>query len=319
MGQTVPDRLLGTDHDIDQAFDCFQKATEITTDGPRQTFLAFSKLAELCDDKKANLKMHVYEEIMLLLPQLLWLGITIDTRYRNIVDIGGICAEAVSAAISLEDHQKAIEWLEEGRSIVWKQMLQLRDPFDNLTVVDSTLSAELKQVARELDYGSSYRTVNSSNISSQDDTGQRYHRLAERWGELVDRVRHIPDFEGFMRPKKAAELVLSAQSGPVVMINVGKARCDALVIIPGSTEILHTPLMDFSHEKAAKLSAQWQHLVGSRGSIDRAYIKKSSPNDEFGKALAVIWEDIVKPVLEVLGYLVCPTRSLCLIFVLITA
>lgn len=94
------------------------------------------------------------------------------------------------------------------------------------------------------------------------------------------------------------------------MINVHKARCDALVIQPGCREVSHVPLPRFSYDRAIKAGAQLAHLVRSSSSMNRAYIRNIRPNNAFGKTLAVLWIEIVKPVLDFLGYVVrVPTEN----------
>lgn len=88
--------------------------------------------------------IQAYNQAFALLPQVVWLGSTVVDRYNKIQDTGGLCARAVAAAISMKDYQSALEWFEEGRSIVWKQMMQLRTPVDDLVAVNPDLAAEFK-------------------------------------------------------------------------------------------------------------------------------------------------------------------------------
>jgi hypothetical protein len=45
-----------------------------------------------------------------------------------------VASEAAAAAISAKQYNTALEWLEQGHSIVWNQFLQLRTPFDALAL-----------------------------------------------------------------------------------------------------------------------------------------------------------------------------------------
>jgi len=67
-----------------------------------------------------------------LLPHVAWLGLPITDQHALFTDVGGIASKAVSAAIQSEELKTAVQWAEQGRSIVWRNMLGLRTPVDDL-------------------------------------------------------------------------------------------------------------------------------------------------------------------------------------------
>jgi hypothetical protein len=62
----------------------------------------------------------------------------------------------------------ALEWLEQSRSIVWGQMLQLRTPLENLRQRHPYEADELEKISRALE---SAATVERPNHSSSSDVG----------------------------------------------------------------------------------------------------------------------------------------------------
>lgn len=244
---------------------------------------------------------------MALLPQIVWLGRPVEDRYNEIIGMGDICTRAVATAIAHNDYHSALEWLEEGRSIVWRQMTQLRTPMDELFNSHPKLAAKLKQVAFDLDHAGSrpplYSTAKKSNEQSLEEAARRHRRLAEKWEFLVTQARQLPGHEGFMRTRTSSELTCSAHSGTVVMLNLHQDRCDALVIRSRSADISHLPLTQFSPRRANHISAKMSTLVRSRGSVDRAFIKPNQPTGvDMEGMLMELWSSVVKPVLEFLGY-----------------
>ena len=104
---------------------------------------------------------------------------------------------------------------------------------DDLATISPTLATELPQVSHDLEHVNSLKPAHP--IASLDDlcpehAGQHRRCLAESWENFGDQARSLPGFESFLRPLKAAEFMRSAQSGPVVVINVHKTRCDARII-----------------------------------------------------------------------------------------
>ena len=51
-----------------------------------------------------------------------------------------------------------------------------------------------------------------------------------------------------MRPKKLAQFCRAADAGPVVVVNVHKRRCDALVLMAGLDDVMHIPLDNFPYK-----------------------------------------------------------------------
>ncbi|KAF8601126.1 hypothetical protein BDV93DRAFT_446387 [Ceratobasidium sp. AG-I] len=286
---------------------CYQNAALSVTGHPHAKFQASLKWAAMCDKHHTGSSLDAYRRAMALLPQVIWIGGSIKDRYKNIIGIGDACAEAVSAAIAKEDYHLALEWLEEGRSIVWRQMMQLRTPFDEISAVDSSLAEELKQVASDLDRNGlplpGEPATKSSDEQSLEEAARRHRRLAERWGQLIIKAQQTPRLTGFLRPKQASELMLSAHSGAVVLLNIHKNRCDALVIRPHGAEISCVPLRRFSKSKAISVSAQMSRLVRSRGLVNRGFKLESRAADASCEGmLAELWNDLVKPILDFLGY-----------------
>jgi hypothetical protein len=239
-----------------------------------------------------------------LLPQLVWFGATIGQRYRDVQQIGDLALRAAAAAINAQECSLAIEWLEQGRSIVWNQTLELRTPLELLHSVDPSLADSLTQVAIEL-RDTSTRTPTPS--PSRVHAAQRHHRLAEQYEALVSRARLIPGFEDFLQHKRTSELVRAARTGPVVVINISSSRCDALVLLPGDHEITHIPLPDLSHNKLNE-ARTWIEQSLQHSDVRERGFRRVRPKDNgkngFEDALALLWRDVAKPVLDALGFTV---------------
>ncbi|KAG8754809.1 hypothetical protein FRC11_006444, partial [Ceratobasidium sp. 423] len=202
---------------------------------------------------KGDSPLEAYGVAFGIIPQLVWMGTTVDQRYKDITSISRLTTQAVSYAIAEEAYSLALEWFEEGRSIVWRQMLELRTPMDELRMADQSLADRLQKVAQELDRAGSVKLIRSgprATVKSYEQAVQSHHRLAEEWDQLLGKVRLLDGFSDFLRPKKANTLLKAARNGAVVAINVHETRCDALVIPNGGRHLDCVPLPGLSHRKA---------------------------------------------------------------------
>ncbi|KAF8604308.1 hypothetical protein BDV93DRAFT_606014 [Ceratobasidium sp. AG-I] len=256
-------------------------------------------------DKKHSL--NHYGIAMNLLPSVIWIGTTIQHRYKGLTIIGSAVTEAATMAIEFQQYEVAIEWLEQGRSIVWQQILNLRTPFDELSEVEPALAARLKDIAQQLGSVAPERSLSfddSHKASSSEKATQQHRRIAEEWEERLEQARHIPGFHSFMRPRKAIELFRAARFGAVVIINVHDFRCDALALRPNSSNVTHIPLPDFTHQKATALHMNLLHSLRRKGVRERGVqVGKANPADMFESILSQLWWNVVQPILESLGYM----------------
>jgi hypothetical protein len=95
--------------------------------------------------------LDAYKVAFQLLPQLAWLGLSISDRHHHLLKASVIVRDAVAAAIAAKQYDTAIEWLEQGCSIVWGQLLQLRNPVDHLQDKHSHLAKRLQYLSRSLE------------------------------------------------------------------------------------------------------------------------------------------------------------------------
>ncbi|KAG8817399.1 hypothetical protein FRC17_011248, partial [Serendipita sp. 399] len=220
--------------------------------------------------------------------------------HQHLARMGAIAQDAAAAAISLHQFDRAVEWLEQGRSIVWTQILQLRTPVDQLRDVDPRLANDLLRISRLLDSG----TQDGEKLSSEEE-GRRYRALAEKWEGIIKRVRELPDFEDFLRPPRFHRLLGAAKNGPVVVVNIAEERCDALALIDGIGEVMHIPLPDLTLEKATNLQVDLTSLLKSSNVRLRAVREPEFEHGHDGECkriLGELWNCLVKPVLDSLAY-----------------
>lgn len=209
-------------------------------------------------------------------------------------------AEAAAAAIQAQSYDLALEWMEQARLSTWKPTMQLRASLDSLRSVDVGLAEGVQMVARDLN-GSRIEEGERA-LDSVEEILHRTRRLAELWRHLIAQAQSLPGLERFMRVGEAAELMSAAHSGAVVLINTHKIRCDALVILPHSESIVHVPLPGLSYDKADQARSQLAALPHSEisGNMDL-----SRGEELFESILNMLWIDVVKPVLDAVGYMVC--------------
>ncbi|KAI0085866.1 CHAT domain-containing protein [Irpex rosettiformis] len=272
--------------------------------------------------------LECYKLALDLIPRCIWLGNDVRGRYTSeeLQVVGETVGDAVVAAITAEEYGLAVEWLEAGRAVVWSQVLQLRTPLDDLQQHHPQLAHDLHRVSQALEHAaspaSSSLSIPTDVPHTLDSQAQSSHGYALEYEKLIAQVRELKGFENFMQPKKMVELTDACASGPVVVINVHEARCDALILCRAG-DVVHVPLPDFSLVDAMVTQRLlWDTLRAKRllnrcrgdmrdGDDDRGgRVTAMDPPDLMRIILADLWTLVVKPIMDVVCTLVPPSTTL---------
>jgi hypothetical protein len=275
-------------------------------------FMAARRWAEIARANNQS-PLSAFSRALELLPQIAWLGLPVTDQHALLADVGGVVHDAVATVIQREELETAVEWAEQGRSIVWQNMLGLRTPVDELQLSHPHLADRLRDVSRRMEASTSPNAV---------DVARKSTELAIEWENTVEEIRRLDGFDRFLRAKAFGQLARAAYEGPVVILNVNDARCDALVLIPNDSDdkqvsVINIPLTHFSYETCQKLSEKLTSLLKSSGVRSRGENRKTGRSypegggqAAFSNILRVLWLDVVKPVIDALAYQVCHRNQL---------
>ncbi|KAJ7194012.1 CHAT domain-containing protein [Mycena pura] len=270
--------------------------------------------------------LYAYQVALDLLPDVAWLGVTIPDRHQLIMKAGEFVRDAAAAAIA------AVEWLEQGRSIIWGQLLDLRTPVKELEKQHPGVARQLISLSQQLEGAGDGNSRPEGVLTSQAEkqpsmqtVADSTHQYAQQRRELLKKVRGLENFNDFGLPKTRSKLVQAAREGPVVILNVSNFGCDALLLRPGEADIMHVRLPDFKVDDADIMAKDLKDAVGGReggpAQEDERTGKRErrNPDDTLHAMLRTLWHRVVKPVLDALEMTPlrnpprmwwCPTGSL---------
>ncbi|KAJ2932952.1 hypothetical protein H1R20_g4113, partial [Candolleomyces eurysporus] len=259
---------------------------------------------------------------------------TVKRRYDYLSKRSHRVLTAATAAISVGRFDKALEWLEQGRGLVWTQLHGLRTPLEALRSCNPQLAEAYQDVSRRLESAGVQGMMSpperlkmslEQRMSLNEQTAAHI-KAAREHEDLLKTIRStVPGFENFLLPRpSAAWFDHLPDSGPVVVISVHDDLCSALVLMAGTDAPLHIPLPDFSLTQAEALRDLMQTSLDAWGlrvrgdgvnesesSNDRA-IKPASASRKvpiiaspIETALRQLWVNVVKPILKKLGLSKC--------------
>ncbi|CAE6391161.1 unnamed protein product [Rhizoctonia solani] len=293
---------------LQHSLDSFRSASLSLSGAPRDRFRNAQYWANIASIHSPDNRMEAYQTAIDLLPQFIWLGATTNQRYQDLSTTEALAVNAAFAAIRSSNYSLALEWLEHARCVVWNQALMLRSPLDELHSVDSDLGTRLQAVANQLhNAGSDSREslALASGSMSPEQVALEHRRLAKEYDDLLVQIRKLPGFNEFLRPMKATSLIQAARTGPVVVINCHKEKCDALIVLPGEQTVGHVPLPNFSAQGAQRARQALEGSLRSKGIRERGVKVRQEPghDEDMSSLLTTLWHHVIKPILDHLGYM----------------
>ncbi|KAK7447730.1 hypothetical protein VKT23_013986 [Stygiomarasmius scandens] len=299
-------QCLGHSSYRDYALSAYKDASLQPSGKPSFQLQAALSWSNLCSTPSSA--MLAYKRFFELIPRVVWLGQTVGHRYKELPLVGKAINAAIATAISVGNLSQAVEWLEEGRSVVWHQILQLRSPLDELQQKHPEMARELQMISQALENAGTSPGHDLSNIGSEikhttaEEEAQEHHRLATQYEDSITKIRQLDGFDHFLQPKKLPELASAATHGPVIMVNMHESQCDALVLC-SSGQIIHIPLPNFSLKQAENfhsklIFSRQAHVIQINQEGDRVMHSAKNGHNDLKSILADLWNNVVEPILS---------------------
>ncbi|KAG8958795.1 hypothetical protein FRC03_008815 [Tulasnella sp. 419] len=279
----------------------FQQAAKHPLASVKDRFMAaFSWFFSALLSGQLESSLAAYETYIELFDQ--WLLIKAPSmRYRHVIISGvpqEIAFDAAACAIEAGDIIKAVEYLEQGRTLLWSHLEHYHAPFELLHEADPALANELKVCGYQLESSAISKHLSNSPPLSMGHEVYKYREISERWNALVSQVRQLDGFTNFLKAPAFSVLQQACFNGPVIVINMSSRHCDAIIIQKDSDPTL-VPLTGTHLDDIANLVTRLSCALNS-GPGGSAWI--------IG-VLRSLWDDIVEPVVQKLQELKVPLRS----------
>jgi len=169
----------------------------------------------------------------------------------------------------------ALKLLEQGRGIIASSLQDMRSDVADLEKHYPELAEKYRSLQTELGRGKIASAVSKGSEISIN----RRHAVAKDFTKLTAEIRQLPGYETFMLPPSDDEIYKASECGPIVVINVSKLRCDALLVSDSRVQAL--ALSGLTLEEL-------QYQMSVRSFADP-------------QTLEWLWDTIASPVLDVLG------------------
>ncbi|MGH8878102.1 MAG: CHAT domain-containing protein, partial [Stackebrandtia sp.] len=244
--------------------------------------------------------LPMYRTAIELLPLLAMRGLDReDQRHQLENAASSLGRDAAACAIAVGDNDLAVSLLEQNRAVMWNQLLELRSDLTALRTAYPEIAAEFERCRSVLDGPGDESGMISDPQSSGQDPADRI-AAGNEFDALVARIRALPaiaDFpepDRFLQPPPIGEVLPPPGSGPLIVVNIGTWRCDALVL--DGDGITRVPL-------SVKAKEVYEHA----GRYVKALQRFTGPSEAVSLEMATrpvlewMWDAIAEPVLDAIA------------------
>jgi len=247
---------------------------------------------------------RVYGHAVELLPSLSPRHLSFTDTEHALTISSGLASDAAAACLVAGDPERALALLELGRGILLGRGLQGRDDMSELYRQDPWTARRLAELRTALDDPGARSGPHGTGLEDRpaDDAtaSDLRHRYAAEWDRLVAHVRATrPGLRHFMRPPPVPELLAQAAAGPVVVVNVSRIRCDALLLTPTGLRVL--PLPRLTHADAETHARRFLSTLRAFTDPRRDVLDDPARQDTLDTTLCWLWDTVAQPVLDALG------------------
>ncbi|KAG1791595.1 uncharacterized protein HD556DRAFT_1520162 [Suillus plorans] len=240
-------------------------------------------------------QLEAYTMSMQLLDAYMSVTASVLSRHKAMKEFPRTLAvDAASCALRSGDVPRAVELLEQGRTIIWTQMARLRTPLDSLQTHGDhavILMKRFRDLSSLLDKTPADHSEDTPRVDVEADE-IRYRRLVEDWNGTVEEIRKIEGFSRFLLPPLFSDLQDAGRDGPIIMLIASESSCDAIIV---------------PHEQpptSIQLPTNFQKLAELEIAFREAVPKDAGPKGNqraLMVALRKLWDVVVRPVVENLG------------------
>ncbi|KAI0912784.1 CHAT domain-containing protein [Ustulina deusta] len=228
----------------------------------------------------------VLREAVRLLPLIAPRALRHSEKESVLIEFTGLASAAAAAALQTgEEPYRVLQLLEAGRGIISNSLNDMREDLSELQRRRPDLADDFVRLRDEL----GQPDLDAPPMLTPVDHGvwearAKIRREADgKFTDLISNIRAIPEFHNFLLPLPEEEIMLAAEFGPIVVVNIHASRSDAFIIE-----------RDQIREIEKQTSGPHISQLSASGMATR---------------LEWLWDSCCSPILEALGFTETPSGN----------
>jgi hypothetical protein len=307
MSESIEHLLAGLSNDVNDSI-------------PDMVNWAMSTLSQMWQCECLDQLLHpslgqIYERLLVFLPLLAHPVFDPQDQLRALKHCSNVGSDAFIDATLTGNRKSGIEMLESMQGLVWSQLLHHRDP--QLNDVPAHLANELKTLLGTLHRPTLLQATDELYPALVPRDVQ--HHSSIRVQTLMREIRALPGFGRFMLGESYESLCVVALRYPAIVLVNARGYSYALILSAGprsgALDDEHCSLLRLNIDEEeilslTILSTLTRHARGSEGPREvedhgggrGIAISSPSASAAWTRRMKTIWEKIVQPILDQLGF-----------------
>ncbi|KAI1329835.1 hypothetical protein F5Y16DRAFT_364804 [Xylariaceae sp. FL0255] len=287
MGKFIKTRAA---HDLDQSAQTFHKVLNFPSSPIRNRIIAGGSLLRLYAMTRNWLQAYeAASQALSMVPLFAPRFLRTSDKQNVLASIVGLGSDAAAVALMAgKKPSEAIALLELGRGVIASARYDMPTVISLLREQHPQVAGEYTSLRDQLEFqdGETHQ-IDPRDLSDSTNCGDQRYNVSQKLEEKIQEIRKLPGFDRFLLGPDDDELEAAAAHGPIVIINVSRYRCDALII---ETSLIRTVQLPRLLIKDIRGRAQ---TLASSQSLEP-------------KVLEWLWETVAGPVLDALGLVESP-------------
>jgi hypothetical protein len=261
-------------------------------------FYIFAAIAQHIVAKQPGIARDVIRTTAEILPKSMLLSFDRRDILNNLANFTGLPSFAIACSLAAGDSPyMALELFDKVRSVMWDSVLSnkmtLREKeIENFPELRDRLAQVIKPLAGTK---GSQKTPSVSEIGGMLVQQHEIYRQGVEYQQLWDQLESHPELERFTcLPADMSAIAKYAEEGPVIIVNYGIFRSDALILTKEGVESISLPLLTGQAlEENDNLYLEALSIMG---------IDLSVATQKMNQLLEWIWDAVAEPILDRLGF-----------------
>ncbi|WP_018504720.1 CHAT domain-containing protein [Parafrankia discariae] len=268
--------------DVDAALDALRAAVDVQAAPPRIRMAAARGWGLIAGaEQRWQDAMAGHEAAVALLGRLAPRGLDRGDQEHLLAEPGTLGADAAACCVRAGRPERAVELFEQGRGVLLRQALDTRTDLTALAERHPGVARRFTALRARLDQ-----------VAEPDGRPAPARRnAAAAFDRLINEIRELPGFDGFLRPPPVAELLAVAAAGPIVIVAVSSFGSCALILTEDGVDAVPLPGLEplTVHEQVLTFLDALEHR------------RKGTGERQLVDVLGWLWDALAAPVLERLG------------------
>ncbi|PSR71019.1 hypothetical protein PHLCEN_2v13123 [Hermanssonia centrifuga] len=308
--------------DYEEAAIRYEQAANMRYATPHARFTVTKMWARQARQAGHSSSLRAHTKALELLDQCLTSTPTIDLQHQFLTNnVSDFASNAAACAIEKEELEVAVQFLEQGRALLWSRMRSYRHSIENLQESNPGLAEEFKGVCQQLEHltvssepdlpGMTPLPISTSPYAAHgadfDAKMTKNRQLSEDYERIISEIRQLEGFSSFLQATPFSTLQTAASEGPVILVNVNKHRSDVIILREAEIPLL-VPLPGHLHTIVDQLSSQWLSTASHIKRDEDRYGRMTGQRN-LSDVLGTLWKEVCQPIAQALQKMGRPEGS----------